>query len=89
MHKQENGQYAAESGDLVWWCGGYAGPNGKPEIRINLRDGLDAMPHDWGSGVYVLNSAHVFCTGCGRMAPEQNGCRYVEKLRLEELGEEE
>lgn len=72
----------SECGDLIWWCEGQEGPVGKPEIRMLVGDEPDII-HEQDGGQLILN-AYVFCTGCGRMAPEGNGCRYVLRSEVEE-----
>lgn len=77
MNKQINGMYARECGDLVWWCEGLGDTVGEPEIRVTGGEDPETIPLAYGARIVV--NAFVFCTGCGRMAPEVNGCRYVLK----------
>lgn len=68
----------------MWWCGGHEEATGGPEVWSDSP--MEAIVgHGPAAGRVFLPAATVMCSACLRMAPETNGCRYVEKHRLEEL----
>jgi hypothetical protein len=65
----------------AWWCGtlGEATDGAGPVCGT-----VDGAPnyYEGDDGAYIVGNAIIWCSVCGRVAPQEEGCRWVESASL-------
>lgn len=67
--------------EFVWWCGGLADEGDGPDIRGVYAD----FDGEEAETPCAQQEHYVFCRSCQRLAPDQNGCRWVTHAELAAL----
>jgi hypothetical protein len=70
---------------FVWWCGaaGEVKDGSGPECgTVESIQGAPAVTRD-DTGVYTVENAIIWCSFCGRLAPHDEGCRWIESKSVQ------
>jgi hypothetical protein len=73
-------------GKYIWWCGGLGEEGSGPEYL------WDFVATGENPQVIEYERVEALCSSCGRLAPFQNGCRWVSPIefrRMSESGDED
>jgi hypothetical protein len=65
---------------FVWWCGAIGEARSGSGPECGTQDEPEIVEDDMG--VFVVENAIIWCSVCGRLAPHDDGCRWVESKSL-------